>query len=43
MENLKDLWVNLKLTEEKDRVIEITEEKVDDVWRKDELCLIGKV
>lgn len=43
MENLEDLWENLKLTEEKDQVIEITKEEVEDIRRMGELCLVGKV
>lgn len=43
MENLEAMWGTLKLTEEEDKEIEITEDEVEDVRRKGELCLIGRV
>lgn len=43
MENLEAMWVTLKLMEEEDKEIEITEDEMEDVRRKGELCLIGRV
>lgn len=43
MEYLEALWGTLNLTKVKDKEIEIIEDEVEDVWRKGELCLIGKI
>lgn len=42
MENLEALWGTLNLSKVEDKEIEITEDEVKDVRRKEELCLIGK-
>lgn len=43
MKNIDELWKKLQLTEEEGNNIDIADEEVEEVQRKGNLCLIGKV
>ncbi|XP_041009439.1 uncharacterized protein LOC121253498 [Juglans microcarpa x Juglans regia] len=43
MEELEELWEQMKLTEEEMETIELNEEDAEVVIKKGELCLVGKV
>lgn len=43
MDNMEELWGKLRMIEEEEAIIEITEDEVEHVRRKGDLCLVGKL